>query len=283
VISFLAYGRASVPRRGRARFCAPLRFAQRMPPSLLAGMAFICVTLIRRRPNLLVCAAVWAAGAGLFLADVLPGLPTATDAYGFAHRDAVYRAVSAALMIALAAALGLRASFQLPADHAASWVFHVADVPHSRVGLLASAEYVLAAATLCAPIGLVLPFQLHALGAVRTVAAVVLTGLASLVLIQLLLLNWRRVPFTCTLIPGKRNLIHVILIALGAYVVFVSVGAAIITWAIRLPSGMLMVSGALLALFAGMRQRRIERMAAAPLEFEDQLPDTLVTLGAISS
>jgi hypothetical protein len=86
-----------------------------------------------------------------------------------------------------------------------------------------------------------------------------------------------------TLIPSKRNLIHVILSAVGAYVVFVLLGAAVITWAIRLPSGMMMVSGVLLALFAGMRQRRIERMAAAPLEFEDRLPDALVTLGAISS
>ncbi len=113
--------------------------------------------------------------------------------------------------------------------------------------------------------------QPWALGA-RAVPAAALTLLAVLVLVEVVLLDWARVPYTCSYLPGKRVMAYTLGVLFAAYAVFVYLGAQSIRWGALHPSRTLVVGGLLLATFAALRRARMRTWGVQPLEFEDVDP-----------
>ena len=95
---------------------------------------------------------------------------------------------------------------------------------------------------------------------------------------ELMLIDWRRVPFTCTWIPGKRPLVLTIVGAFGVYVLVTSFLALFFQLSLFSLPLFFFLSGVILIVTAIARYRRQQSWAFQPLQFEDE-PFQLQTLG----
>ena len=102
-----------------------------------------------------------------------------------------------------------------------------------------------------------------------------------LVLVEIVLTDWARIPFTCGYLPGKRVMAYTLGVLFAAYAVFVYLGANSIRWGILHPSRTLVIGGLLVATFAALRRARLRTWGLQPLEFEDEDPATPRSLGLL--
>ena len=93
-----------------------------------------------------------------------------------------------------------------------------------------------------------------------------------------MLAGWRRVPFTCTWLPGKRPL-PLLMIAVIVSLLLLWLLGELMRLALTSLRGTLTLAGVLLGIAAALRWRRLRSWAGAPLQFEDELPNRVQTLG----
>src|SRR5581483_7116949 len=106
----------------------------------------------------------------------------------------------------------------------------------------------------------------------------VTVGLA-LILTEVLLWNFAKVPFACSYLPGKRNPAITVTVAWGMFLFFASVMAAIEQAAIQHPVGLVFFLAVLGAIFAWSRNTRRETWGVDPIMYEDNLDPAVNTLG----
>jgi hypothetical protein len=99
--------------------------------------------------------------------------------------------------------------FQIPAELPANWVFRMAERSEGS-NMLESVERLLYLLGLVPTVLLTLPFEIFALGWTVAAAHCALSAALLLLFIELRLREWRKIPFTCSYIPGHRNLWHTI-------------------------------------------------------------------------
>ena len=100
-----------------------------------------------------------------------------------------------------------------------------------------------------------------------------------LVFVHAVLLDWRRIPFTCSYLPGKRFVAHSFVLGCIAYLLLTLMGVGLVH-AATADSRQAMVIAAALSLVAFLlRRRRLAVSNATPLMFEDEFPDQPVHLG----
>jgi len=240
---------------------------------------FATSTLARNRLPQLVFLVAWSAALAIVATDLRNGL----DGSVFVRPGAVSpldRAVVAMpFVLILLAVAGLRAAFLLPVSLQANWMFRMTDFPAARAERLDAVEQAFIRLAILPALAIATPFQLAALGLVQGLSAILLAALASAVLLELVLTGWRRVPFTCTWLPGKRPLPFALLALVGVLWVMSS-AAASVAWAIaHPPRGVIALSIVLLAAALLLRWRRKRSWARDPLEFEDEPFDRVQRLG----
>jgi hypothetical protein len=178
-------------------------------------------------------------------------------------------AVTMPLALMLTGLTGLRTAFLLPVQSRANWIFRVTDAPATRAVHLAAVEraclrlVVIPAMLVAAPV----QFWVIGLDAWKTLG---LAALAGFTMAEIALAGWRRVPFTCTWIPGKRPLVLTVVGAAIIYFLVVTALATLIQFALFSWTLLLLLAGPMLTLAAWMRHARIRDWATRPLLFEDE-------------
>lgn len=238
-------------------------------PRQLAVFAFIGKTLARsalQRLVLTVFVAIAAAlicnsFAGLFLS---PGMHRSLAA-ARALRQA---AVAAPLALSLFVLSGLRYLFRLPVEHRANWIFQVNQAGNEKSFLAAVERFLLSCAV--APLVLLtLPIEVEVLGVAGGFEAAMLCALPSLILMEVFLMQSRRIPFTSSYLPGQRPVIQLLLIYGSAVSLYVSALAALIESSLADPASAILLFVLLLAAWLIVRHSRTQRMQAGKLEFEE--------------
>jgi hypothetical protein len=121
---------------------------------------------------------------------------------------------SASLMMMLLAAVGTRAAFALPLDLRANWIFRVIGTRAGLETLAARRRALLLLAV--APVWLVTAVTCLALWPGRQTAAhLAILGLVGMIVVDICLLGFRKIPFTCSYLPGKSRVHMALLVALG--------------------------------------------------------------------
>lgn len=276
--SYSRYGRSGVAVENRPHAPRHIPFASSVRPPVWAGLGFIAATLARNRLNLMVLAGMVALGVGVVLDFLLASWTNHPSQLREQSRLVVYRAIAPSLTLVLVTLVGLRAAFLLPVKREANWVFRLIDPPAVRASLLASIEVSFVVAGVALPLLIGLPLQIAALGLHRSALQTPFILMMGLLMSEVVLWRWRRVPFTCSYIPGKSHLTVVILGTWLAYGVAVFVAAHLIAWTVLRPSRMTMVAGVLLAAYAWLRRRRVAASETMSFEFEDEMPDVIRTL-----
>ncbi len=239
---------------------------------------FTTATLGRNRLPQLIFLIAWSAGAAVAATGVIEGWQ-AWRAGGNASPKLVNSAVSMPIVMALLAAAGLRAAFLMPVRLPANWVFRMTDVPGARVNHLDAVEQAFVRLAILPALLISAPVQVAVLGLGRGLMALLVATLASAVLLEFVLIGWRRVPFTCTWLPGKRPLPFALMAVLAVFWVSASVAGFAAHTITRAPRGVVGLSAVLITAAAIMRWRRLRSWASRPLEFEDEPLDAVQRLG----
>jgi hypothetical protein len=196
---------------------------------------------------------------------------------GFAAM-ALLRLLSVSLIVAYFIIVSLRALFDLPTERAANWVFRSTVDRYRHESGAVAMKVVL---TMIVPwlVCVALPLHIFYLG---WTAGVFHTGyvlLSSMVLAELLLARFRKIPFTCMHTGSKDRVLVMVILGLLGLVFFGSINARLEIGFFEDPTRLLVAMACVLALLLALRSRERNRpMADRALIFEDRPPAVLQVL-----
>jgi hypothetical protein len=175
-----------------------------------------------------------------------------------------------ALTVACGAAV--RAALVLPVEHRANWIFRMTEDGRTRADGLRAVDRLATAWVVGPPTVMSAVVFWPRFGWWALAGALVVT-LMALAFVHVVLLDWRRIPFTCSYLPGKRFVAQSLSVAIGALAVTVAVGTALVVIATnRARSAGLILAAAALTAYV-LRRQRLNTWRKTPLMFEDELPD----------
>jgi hypothetical protein len=193
--------------------------------------------------------------------------------------------LSIQLVLSFFVLCGLRYSFTIPAELRANWVFQITEGDEGRRHIQA-AKKVLAVFGGLPPIAVLFPLHLVLWGWRTALLHAAYSLALALLLAELLLLNFSKIPFTCSYLPGKAN---VRLLAFGYFLAFFTYAYYMASLEARLlgnPVKLLVFCGVLLTGLAawnlGMALRRRATSESFTLLFEDQPEPAVRTLDLMS-
>jgi hypothetical protein len=166
--------------------------------------------------------------------------------------------------------------FKLPAQPEASWVFRLAAESSDPRELLDSVEYLLFCA-LGSVLLITLPIEGFALGWGLAIAHTAMVAALMLFLIEARLYEWRKIPFTCSHVPGRRNLWQTLAIYLGLFAVLIPVITSFEARLLR-PLILLATAASLSPFYFSLRSRRRAQWRIVPLLFDESDEPLIATL-----
>ena len=248
-------------------------------PQELAVFSFMAKTLARSGAHRL--ALTGYAGIGIaIVAATFAAVAMSPSFRGFAVRTMALQqaAVAAPLALSLFLLTGFRYVFRLPVELRANWVFQVNEGGNRRMFLDAAERFLLWLGV--APVLLIAaPAEVALLGWQDGVVALVFVSLTVLLLVELLLLPFQKVPFTCSYLPGKRSLAETVLFFGVAAAVYIYGLSLVFARVLPEPPLALSIFGLQLAAWAYLRRARKEGAVLGKLEFEEELEPAVTELG----
>lgn len=114
---------------------------------------------------------------------------------------------------------GLRAAFNLPSELRANWIFQVCETEERMVHIGAVRKWIIVMGIV--PLFLLLtPIELIFRGWLLSLIHLTFALLLSLVLLNLLLVWFRKIPFTCSYFPGKTSMAVMFFVYLAGFSVY---------------------------------------------------------------
>ena len=228
------------------------RLPIRTTPAFRAVHRFVLLTIRRSQLHQSVLVGILACGVGVF--------------------SPAGAAIWVPFGVMFVCALAVRGALVLPLEQRANWIFRLTEDGTTRREQLRAVDHVVTAFVVGLPVAASIPILWSAIGS-RALVAGLVVALVGLVFVHAVLLDWRRIPFTCSYLPGKHFIAHSLLLGLFAYLVLTIIGAGLVRSATTgaLPAVLIVVSLSLTAIF--LRRRRLAAWSETPLLFEDELPD----------
>jgi len=260
---------------------APGRAAPLRRPAFTAVRQFTSMTLWRSPLHQGVVAAIAAIGVALVvnsLIDLDFRVAWDVSAPVWRRHEVIHAVVWAPFALVFVTAFAIRASLLVPIEPRANWVFRITERPAFRLQQIDAAAWTMRMIGVVLPAMLLLPLQWFVFGprALATTAVAVLTGG---LIVEILFLDWRRIPFTCSYLIGKGFVPLVVLRGLLAFFLYTTLGSALAHIARAAPPAFGLVIGVMLiGAIAGLRRMRRSSQEHVPLEFEDSLPTELSPL-----
>jgi hypothetical protein len=181
---------------------------------------FVRFTFLRSRVHRLLMAAYVGVGVALVLGGAAVILLSASG------RRPVPALLSVQLVLSFFVVSGMRFAFTVPAELRANWLFQAAE-PSETARCRSGVRRAMLALAVC-PVLLGLAPAHALLWGWRFAGAHLAYGLVlSVLLVELLLWNFEKIPFTCTYLPGKANVKGFWPLYLGAYWIYANVMANI--------------------------------------------------------
>lgn len=165
----------------------------------------------------------------------------------------------------------IRLALSVPLDLRSNWIFRMTEDVAGRAEVAAANVRLVLVLGVALPLATIGPVQWWVLGP-SALGVIVTEGLIGWLLVEWLMADWRRIPFTCSYIPGKGFVPHMFVKGFASYVVFTSVTTLILRGALTRPRMMLVVALIVGAAAGALRVRRTRHAQHIPLRFNDELP-----------
>ena len=237
-----------------------------------ATFHFISNTILRTAKHRLFLATY----AGIALALALPGVVRVGAKPGapiLAFTSAGLAAVP--LIFSFFTISGLRATFTFPAELRANWIFQICESEERMAHIRAVRKWMLLMGV--APLfAFLAPIEFFAVGWRLALIHLSFALLLSLALLNLLLVWFRKIPFTCSYFPGKTSMAVMAFLYLAGFTVYSWTMADLEERLIRSPAGLALFYAAILLILFGLALlERRELQVDDSLVYEDQ-PDPIV-------
>jgi hypothetical protein len=180
-------------------------------------------------------------------------------------------------LLMFACGVGVRAALALPIEHRANWIFQVTEDHRTRRDQMRAVDRVVMMYVIGVPVAAAAPLLWMALGQDAFMAAAVIASIG-FVFVHAVLLDWRRIPFTCSYLPGKRFIGHSALIGVAACLLFTATAAGLTRTALMSTNQGLVITASLIVIGGWLRERRLATWRRTPLMFEDEFPDQVLQL-----
>ena len=258
------------PRRA-APFVAFLR--GRKPVAAIGP--FIRATLTRSPLHQAIFVIIAACGAGV----VLNSLVSDWHATPVSNRydPLTTTVVWAAFVLVFALNVALRAALVLPIELRANWIFRMTEDEGTRAEELSSVVRTLVLLGVVLPLAMLFPLEWAVLGS-RAIQCTSIAGLSGLVLVELHMTEWRRIPFTCSYEPSRQFMWQTMVMGIAGFVVFTTVCPSLAWYCTSHPLGWLAAMTVLCAVLLYLRRQRLWTSRRAALMFEDVVPSEVEPL-----
>jgi predicted permease len=240
-------------------------------PREQAAFAFIWKTLFRSRSHRLFLLAYAGAALGWITKGLLDAPPVNLRDEGLYGLTVVLAPIAVAVLITV----GLRYLFTLPVMLRASWVFQAVEAEDRAAWHRAIERFVIWCGI--APVFVAgIPAAIAVLGGVRGVAAVLLGCLGALIFFEKYFREWRKLPFTCSYLPGKQP-VWALMVRFGVGSAMLAPVAQLMLWASAETTSFVALSSGLAALWWRWRQSRRRLWSSASVLWDEQ-PESAVQL-----
>jgi hypothetical protein len=238
-------------------------------PFQRAGYRFVIKTLLRSQQHALILGGFTALGivtASQFLFASYNARETAIQT------SLTPGVLAIPLILSYCILLGVRFSFDIPTDLQANWIFRLS-IGKTTHECIPMAMRVMASLTIPWIFAIVLPIYAYTWGWRAGLLETAVTALWSLLLSEILLLNFRKVPFTCTPPPFRASSIVKVLSYLLGFFVFVVMTSHLVYWSLLSPISTLALVAIALGLWGILSRLRQEiQEIDKELIFEDAGP-----------
>ena len=112
----------------------------------------------------------------------------------------------------------------------------------------------------------------------RAAAVLLVEATIGWVLVEVLMAPWRRIPFTCSYIPGKGFVPHMFVKGFASYVLFTFASGLILRASLAEPGAAVVLALVFGATAVAMGARRARQARRTSLTFEDELPTDVTPL-----
>jgi hypothetical protein len=271
-----ALSQASSLRRDRRALSVPHLSGR---PIFRAIRTFVAITLRRSVFHQGIVVAISALGGGLVLNSFLNA-----DLFGWMGtggppsqrlRDAV---IWAPLALIFVACFAVRASLRVPRELRANWVFRMTEKETARTDQLGPATQTMRLFGVIAPVLLLLPLQWLVIGP-PAIGSSIGAAVSGVLLVELLMSGWERIPFTAAYSPGGGFVPQTILVGGFSFVLFTTFGttfgatlAQVSTTGRPAAAVLTVIVAAVIVLLARRRRRRWRH---TELVFDEQLPSEI--------
>jgi len=170
---------------------------------------------------------------------------------------------------------GLRAAFNLPAELRANWIFQICESEEHAAPIRAARKWILCMGLL--PLfALLLPVEIAFQGWLAALVHLSFAALFGLVLLNLLLIWFRKIPFTCSYFPGKTSMALMLGVYIAGFTIYCWGLADLVEGSLSHPARLVeLYVTAILALRGLAWLERRERGITDALIYEDE-PDPIV-------
>jgi hypothetical protein len=228
-------------------------------PSFKGAHRFVTATISRSQLHQGVLIGLSACGVGLaiiFLSSLRPSVSV----------------LFVPFVLMFACGIAARAALALPIEYRANWIFQVTEDQTTRREQLRAVDRVVTMYVIGVPLAAAAPLLWMTLGSDALLPAAVVASVG-LVFMHGVLLDWHRIPFTCSYLPGKRFIGHSALIGFAACLLFTLASGGFVRMAIVGQTQGLVIVASLLLIGFWLRERRLAAWRRTPLMFEDEFPD----------
>jgi hypothetical protein len=236
----------------------------RAAPAFRGVLGFTVATLGRSQLHQGILVGLSACGVGLATIVLTSARPTTSAAI-------------VPFLLMFACGVGVRAALALPIEYRANWIFQVTEDHRTRRDQMRAVDRVVLTYVIGVPVVASAPLLWAALGPDALPAAAVIAAIG-FVFVHAVLLDWRRIPFTCSYLPGKRFIGHSALIGVAACLLFTITAAGLMRGALTSTKQGLIITASLIVIGSWLRGRRLAAWRKTPLMFEDEFPDQVLQL-----
>ena len=265
-------------RRGIAPWGAIATIIARRRPER-AILVFIGRTLARSRQHRLLLSIYGGMGMAYVFSQMAYVLyrSKATDFGALEGRVQTELGIPLILLFFLTA--GLRVSFSIPIEVRANWLFRLTD-PFAHGAYLNATRKTLLLLALAPVVAIAAPLYLAVWPRPQALCHVAFLAAFGILIIELALTGFAKVPFTCSYLPGKANLKIMFGVYWGLLIIVSEVVTDIELRALRHPVTYAWLMGiTLLAWVAAALRGRGERARIPALSFEEQPEPAVLELG----
>jgi hypothetical protein len=246
------------------------------PPVRHAVRRFVSITIRRSVLHQSLVVGVLAA-AGAFVLNSLLVADGWREPFDRRQREVlIWTLLWAPMTMIFLAVPAIRLALSVPLDLRSNWIFRMTEDVAGRAEVAAANVRVVLALGVALPLALIAPVQWWVLGT-SALRVVVVEALIGWLLVEWLMADWCRIPFTCSYIPGKGFVPHMVVKGFGSYVLFTLVTGLVLRLSLARPQGALVLALILGAAAGALSVRRARHARLTSLTFEDEL-STDVTL-----